>query len=247
MTKCAHIQPAIICVGQPKVSPHFGLVHGSPLWAHNWPQWGPTLLTVGLPIVSPHFWAVPLGPHLGPEVWGPHVPRISRRYLGPQWAAHNGPTWAPIRVCRGPTTGPNGVHSTYCGPAHSQPTLVGCPTGAPPGSQSVGPTRAPHFTPVSGPTVGCPQWPHMGPYKGLPWAHNWPQWGPLYLLWACPQSAHTSGLSHWGPTWVPKCGAHTCPAFHAGIWARSGLPARAPFGPQRSLFAGIGPKPFRAL
>jgi len=132
-----------------------------------------------------------------------------------------------------------GAHSTYRGPAHSQPTLLGCPTGAPPGSRSVGPTRAPHFTPVSGPTVGCPQWPHMGPYKGLSWAHNWPQWGPLYLLWACPQSAHTCGLSHWGPTWVPKCGAHTCPAFHAGIWAHSGLPARAPFGPQRSLFAGL--------
>ncbi|XP_056102462.1 N-alpha-acetyltransferase 35, NatC auxiliary subunit-like [Rhinichthys klamathensis goyatoka] len=61
---------------------------------------GPTLLTVGLPTVSPHFWAGPLGPHLGPKVWDPHVPRISRRYLGPQWAARKGPIRAPKKhVC----------------------------------------------------------------------------------------------------------------------------------------------------
>ncbi|KAL1279055.1 hypothetical protein QQF64_025728 [Cirrhinus molitorella] len=60
------------------------------LWAHHWPYWGPTLLCLGQPTPNPHFWAIPLWPHTGPIVWGPHVPRISRRYWGPQWAARAG-------------------------------------------------------------------------------------------------------------------------------------------------------------
>ncbi|KAL1268523.1 hypothetical protein QQF64_033886 [Cirrhinus molitorella] len=50
-----------------KVSPHF-----------------PHCICLGQPTPNPHFWAVPLWPHTGPIVWGPHVPRISRWYWGPR-------------------------------------------------------------------------------------------------------------------------------------------------------------------
>ncbi|CAM4681764.1 unnamed protein product [Leuciscus chuanchicus] len=80
--------------------PHFAHSVGL-LWAHNWPQWGPTLLSVGQPTVSPHFGLSRWGP-----TWGPHVPRISRWYLGPQWAAHSGPTQVPKGFAVGPQLAP---------------------------------------------------------------------------------------------------------------------------------------------
>ncbi|XP_051985490.1 Fc receptor-like protein 2, partial [Xyrauchen texanus] len=86
----------------PTRAPHF-----TPTWAPKGFAVGPQLAPMGAhstysgPAHSqPTLWGVPLGPHLGPIVWCPHVPRISRRYLGPQWAARNGPIRAPMEhVC----------------------------------------------------------------------------------------------------------------------------------------------------
>ncbi|KAL1269202.1 hypothetical protein QQF64_031491 [Cirrhinus molitorella] len=58
----------------PAPSPHCGHVNGP---------------TIG-PIGGPHLTHTFGLSHKGPIVWGPHVPRISRRYWGPQWAAHVG-------------------------------------------------------------------------------------------------------------------------------------------------------------
>ena len=98
--------------------------------------------------------------------------------MSPAGAAHCGLRyWCEMRGTSvphtmGPTVVPSGAHTAHLGPlgyvagpqwASVGPTLslhfglgVGCPTGAPPGPHSVGPTCAPHFTPVTRPTVGCP-------------------------------------------------------------------------------------------
>ena len=106
--------------------------------------WAPCGATAGIKWVQ-------CGPCYRCEMWGTYGPQTVGRRWCPSGTAHTQPkVWAvPLGLIVGP----------QC--AHSMPL-----NEAPPGPHSLGPTHAPHFTLVTGPTVGsffCPQWPHMGP------------------------------------------------------------------------------------